>query len=327
MSTPRAECRRRIGRTDISVTPVALGCWPIAGVTSLDVNGADSIKTIEAALASGVNFLDTAYMYGYDGESELLIGRALAGRRDEVVIATKCGLHWSGERQRVADNRPEVLKRECDESLRRLGTDHVELLYLHASDNETPITDVAGAMNELVEAGKTRCIGVSNLTIQQMDQFHAECPVSAVQPAYNMLQRQAEADVIPWCIERGVSVIVYWPLLKGLLAGRLPRDHVFAPKDGRAKYPMFQGEEWQKNQDFVDQLRLVAEDAGKTVAQTVINWTIHRRGITSALCGAKRPYQIEETAGATGWQLTPEQLAQIDRALQERGTPVVENPV
>jgi len=327
MSTQENASLRRVGQTHIIISPIGLGCWPIAGVSSLDVNDADSIRTIQAALASGINFLDTAYMYGYDGESERLIGRAVAGRRDEVVIATKCGLHWNAERKRAADNRPSVLKRECEESLQRLGTDHVELLYLHAWDNETPIADVAGTLKELIEAGKTRCVGVSNLTVQQIDQFHSVCPVSAVQPAYNMLQRQADADMIPWCIERGVSVIVYWPLLKGLLAGQLPRDHVFAPKDGRAKYPMFQGEEWQKNQDFVDQLRLVATDAGKTVAQVVVNWTIHRRGITSALCGAKRPYQIEETAGSMGWQLSGEQLAQIDHALSKRGTPVVENPV
>lgn len=318
---------RRLGDTDLLVTPVALGCWPIAGVTSLNVNEADSVRTIDAALASGVNFLDTAYMYGYDGESERRIGRAVAGRRDEVVIATKCGLHWDAQRQRLADNRPEVLKRECEESLQRLGTDHVELLYLHGPDNKTPIADAAGAMQELIEAGKTRYVGVSNLSIQQIAQFHAACPISAVQPAYNMLQRQAEEELIPWCIKRGVSVIVYWPLLKGLLAGRLPREHVFDPKDGRAKYPMFQGEEWQKNQDFVDQLRLVAEDAGRSVAQVVINWTIHRSGITSALCGAKHPYQIEETAEAMGWQLTSEQSARIDRALEDRGTPVVESPV
>jgi aryl-alcohol dehydrogenase-like predicted oxidoreductase len=327
MASSQTSPLRHLGRTDLLVTPVALGCWPIAGMTSLDVNDRDSLRTIDAALAAGVNFLDTAYMYGHDGESERLIGRAVAGRRDRVVIATKCGLHWNADRQRVADNRPEVLKRECEQSLRRLGTDHVELLYLHASDNKTPIADAAGALKELIDAGKTRCVGVSNLSVEQIGQFHAVCPVSAVQPAYNMLQRQAEHDVIPWCAERDVSVIVYWPLLKGLLAGRLPRDHIFDPKDGRAKYPMFQGEEWQGNQDFVDQLRVVAKDAGKTVAQIVINWTIHRSGITSALCGAKRPCQIEETAGAMGWQLSPEQLAHIDRALKQRGTPVVENPV
>jgi aryl-alcohol dehydrogenase-like predicted oxidoreductase len=134
-----------------------------------------------------------------------------------------------------------------------------------------------------------------------------------------MLQRQIESEIVPWCIEHGVSVFVYWPLLKGLLAGKLSRDHVFDSRDGRAKYPMFQGDEWEKNQDFVDDLREIASEIGKTVAQLVVNWTIHQPGITAALCGAKRPYQIEETAGALGWQLSDEQRRLIDQALQRRG--------
>jgi len=142
-----------------------------------------------------------------------------------------------------------------------------------------------------------------------------------------MLQRQIEKDTLPWCREHGVSVMAYWPLLKGLLAGKLPRDFVFQPNDGRAKYPMFQGDEWQKNQDFVDRLREISEEIGKTVSQVVINWTIHQPGITAALCGAKRADQIEETAGAMGWKLDTEQLARIDAALEERGTPVAKSAV
>ena len=137
-----------------------------------------------------------------------------------------------------------------------------------------------------------------------------------------MLQRDIEKDTLPWCRERGIAVCVYWPLLKGLLAGKLPRDHVFRPGDGRAKYPMFQGDEWQKNQDFLDELRAIAADTGKTVAQVVINWTIQQPGITVALCGAKRPDQIRDTAAALGWRLSAEHMAQIAQALARRGQPV-----
>jgi aryl-alcohol dehydrogenase-like predicted oxidoreductase len=178
-----------------------------------------------------------------------------------------------------------------------------------------------------MEEGKTRSVGVSNLRLEQLEEFHAVCPIAASQPPYNMLQRQIEKDTLPWCREHGVSVIVYWPLMKGLLAGKLARDHVFPPTDGRAKYPMFQGEEWQKNQDFVDRLREIAREIGKTVAQVVVNWTIHQPGITAALCGAKRVYQIEETVGALGWRLDPEQLKMIGEALNDRGEPVVKTPV
>jgi aryl-alcohol dehydrogenase-like predicted oxidoreductase len=312
---------RTLGDTEIQVTPVALGCWPISGMTSVDVNERDSLATIQEALDCGINFLDTAYCYGAAGESERMIGRVLRGRRDSVVLATKGGVHWDAGRQRVQEARPETLLRECGESLRRLETDHVDLLYLHAADPSTPVAESAGALQQLRRAGKARAIGASNLTLEQLQEFHRACPLAAFQPPYNMLQRQIERELLPWCRSHQVAVIVYWPLMKGLLAGRLPRDHRFAPGDGRVKYPMFQGEEWQRNQDFLDDLREMAAELGRTVAQLVVNWTIHQPGVTAALCGAKRPEQIRETAGATGWRLTEAQLGRIEAALLRRGTP------
>lgn len=318
---------RQLGDSGVSVSSVAMGCWPIAGMTSRDVNDQDSIATLEAAVAGGINFFDTAYCYGADGESEKLIARGLGHRRDEIVIATKVGISWSPDHKQQLDARPETIKRHCEESLRRLNTDRVELLYLHAPDPRTPVAESAGALRELMEAGKSRSIGVSNFDVEQLAEFHATCPITASQPPYNMLQRQIEQDTLPWCREHNVAVVVYWPLLKGLLAGHLRRDHVFPPGDGRPKYPMFQGDEWQRNQDFVDRLRAIAESAGKTVSQIVVNWTIHQPGITAALCGAKRPAQIQETAGAMGWTLSAAQLAEIDAALADRGTPQVRGAV
>jgi aryl-alcohol dehydrogenase-like predicted oxidoreductase len=311
--------RREIASTGIMISPVALGCWPIAGVTSIDVTEENSLATLAACADAGVNFFDTAYCYGRAGESERLIARALGNRRDELVIATKGGIHWGPDGKQVFDARPETLFRECDESLRRLETDHVELYYLHAPDPIVPIRESAGALRRLLESGKTRSVGVSNVTLAQLRAFAAECPLAAFQPPYNMLQRQIEADTLPWCREQGVSVIVYWPLMKGLLAGRLPRDHAFDPRDGRVKYPMYHGDEWQRNQDFVDRLRRIADETGKTVSQVVINWTISQPGVTAALCGAKRPDQLRENAGGMNWRLTESQLAQIDAALAARG--------
>lgn len=319
--------RRPLGLSGIRVSPVALGCWPIAGMTSLDVNDPDSLATVQAAVDAGINFLDTAYCYGAHGESEQLIARAVGQRRHEVVLATKGGIAWDAAGRQVLDARPATLRRQCDESLRRLQTEAVDLLYLHAPDPQTPVAESAGALRELLQAGKTRCVGASNLTLAQLREFHAVCPLAAFQPPYNMLQRQIEQDTLPWCREHQVAVTVYWPLMKGLLAGQLTRDHVFRPGDGRAKYPMFQGAEWQKNMDFVDRLRDIAREAGKTVAQVVVNWTIHQPGVTAALCGAKRPPQIAETAGALGWQLSPAHRQLIDDALRARGEPVVKMPV
>lgn len=311
---------RQIGRTELFVTPVAMGCWPIAGISSINVTEANSLATLQAAADAGINFFDTAYCYGYEGESEKLVGRALGHRRQELVIATKCGIHYGPDRKQARDGRPETIHRECDESLRRLGTDVIDLYYLHAPDPKTPIAESAGAMRELLEAGKVRAVGVSNFAeIRQYEEFHAVCPISADQPQYNMLQREIEAERLPWCQAHDVSVVVYWPLMKGLLAGKLARDHKFDPRDGRPKYPLFQGEEWEKNQDFLDQIRPIAAEAGLTVAQLVIAWTIQRPGITTALCGAKRPEQIQETAAAMGRSLTESQLARIDAAIELRG--------
>ena len=312
---------RSLGTSGFSVAPVALGCWPIAGVTTLDTNDADSIATIQRAIDLGINHLDTAYVYGASGESESLIRRAIQGRRDELVIATKGGIHFEAGSM-VDDARPETLKAECDESLRRLDTDRVELLYLHSPDAKTPIEESAGAIRDLIDAGKARSAGASNCSLEQLQAFHAVCPLSAVQLPYNMLQRGIERKTVPWCREQGIAVLVYWALMKGLLAGKLPRNHQFAEGDSRLKYPMYQGEEWDRNQDFVDRLRGIAGAAGLSVAQLVTAWTVAQPGITVALCGAKRPRQIEESAAALHASLSDEQFAAIDAALAERGEAV-----
>jgi aryl-alcohol dehydrogenase-like predicted oxidoreductase len=318
---------RPLASTGLKVSEVALGCWPIAGMTSPGTSDAESIATVQACFDLGINHLDTAYVYGRSGESERLIARALGPRRDEMVIATKCGLHWDPEGRQAHDARPETLRRQCEESLRRLATDRVELLYLHAPDENVPVAESAGELRRLMEEGKTLAVGASNLSLPQLEEFVSACPLSAFQPPYNMLMRQIERDTLPWCRGHGVAVMVYWPLMKGLLAGKIGRDHVFGPDDSRHKYPMFQGDERRKNHDLIDRLQAIAQAAGHTVAELVINWTIRQSGITVALCGAKRPDQIGECAGASGWQLTAEQLAQIDQALADRGPADVRLPV
>jgi len=291
-------------------------------MTSLDVNEADSLATIAACLDHGINFLDTAYCYGAEGESERLIAKAISRRRDEFVIATKGSIHWGTDGKQAFDASPATLRRECETSLQRLQTDRVDVYYLHAPDPRTPIAETAGAMKELMEAGKTRTIGVSNLSVAQMEAFQAVCPITVCQPHYNMLQREIEAETLPWCRNHGVSVAVYWPLMKGFLAGKLSRDHVFDPRDGRKKYPMFQGEEWAKNQDFLDALRPIAAEAGVTLAQLAIRWAIEQPGVTVALCGAKRPAQLADNAGALRAQLTPPQWERVGAALVARGQPI-----
>jgi aryl-alcohol dehydrogenase-like predicted oxidoreductase len=310
---------RPLGPSALTVSPVSLGTWPIAGVKALDVNDVDSLATIRACFDLGINFIDTAYCYGPNGESENLLRQALVGRRDEMVLATKGGIHYDASGTQTQDAQPETLLRECDESLRRLGTDRVELYYLHAPDPNVPIAESAGAIRDLMAAGKVLAAGASNCNLEQLREFHAACPLTAVQLPYNMLQRDIERQTVPWCRENDIAVIVYWTLMKGLLAGRLTDLDQLPASDARRKYPMYQGDEWAKNLAFVDKLRAVADECGRTVAELVINWTIHQPGVTVALCGAKRPAQLADSAAAMSWQLTPEQNATIAAAIAARG--------
>lgn len=310
---------RPIGKTSIKVTPLAMGCWPISGITSIDVTEASSRETLLAAYDSGITFFDTAYCYGYEGESERLIGETLGPVRDQIVIATKGGISWNSDRKQVRDGRPATIRKHCEASLRRLRTDSVELYYLHAPDPETPVGESAREFRKLLDEGKIQSAGISNATIEQLREFHSVCPLSAYQPHYNMLQREIEESQLPWCVENEVSVMVYWPLMKGLLAGKLGRDHRFDPRDGRQKYPIFHGEEWEKNQAFLDALRPIAAEANVSMSQLVLNWTITRPGISVALCGAKKPDQIRENAGGMGWTLSAELRSRIDAAIAQRG--------
>ena len=219
----------------------------------------------------------------------------------------------------------DALKRS-NESAKNLSNDWERIvltcIYLHAPDPKVPLTETAGAFQDLLDEGKILSVGVSNFSLEQLREFSKVIVPNAFQPHYNMLQREIEEDRLPWCIENDVSVMVYWPLMKGLLAGKLKRDHQFDPKDGRRKYPMFHGEEWEKNQDFVDELRNISNETGHPVAQVVINWTIQRQGITAALCGAKRPEQIIDNAETMSWELSKDQIARIDEAIKNRG-PIV----
>jgi aryl-alcohol dehydrogenase-like predicted oxidoreductase len=309
-------------RTNLRISEIAFGAWPIAGLTSPGVQEEESLAALKACFEAGINHLDTAFMYGSDGQSEKLIAAALGDRRGEMVIATKGGLHWGPDKQQVYDARPETLRRECEESLRRLRTDRVELYYLHAPDPNTPVAESAGAIKRLVDEGKTLATGASNMTVAELEEFHRECPLSAYQPPYNMLQRQIEADTLPWCRAHGVAVLVYWPLLKGLLAGKMHRGQTFA-NDSRRKYPQYQGEEWEKNLALVEKLKSIAAETGHSVAQLVLRWTLQQPGITCTLCGARRLEQVRENAGGSGWELSTGQLARIEKLLAERGTAAV----
>jgi len=316
---------RPLGNSPVSVGPLGLGCWPIAGMTRDGVSREAAVATVRAAVDAGITHLDTAYCYGERGESELAIRAAIAGRRDAVVIAGKCGIHWEPDaartppRRQVVDGRPERIRAEVDESLTRLGTDRLDLLYLHAPDPAVPIEDSAGALKRLLEAGKARAIGLSNASAANLARFAAVCPLAACQMQFNMLQREIEAEVLPWCVVNGVAMVVYWPLMKGLLAGRMRRGQTFPTSDSRHKYPIFNGAEFDRNLDFVDSLRPVAARLGCALPDLVLAWTAEQPGITSVLFGATSPEQVRENARGLACNLDAHARATIRAAIEVRG--------
>ena len=217
------------------------------------------------------------------------------------------------------DGRPERIRAEVDESLARLGTDRFDLLYLHCPDPAVPIEESAGELRRLMDAGKTRAVGMSNAGVELLARFTAECPLSACQLHFNMLQREIEKAVLPWCRQRGIAMVVYWPLMKGLLAGRMRHGQVFPASDSRHKYPLFTGTEFAKNLDFVDRLRPIAARLGVAVADLVLAWTAEQTGITSVLFGATSPAQVAENARALACDLDDAARCDIAAAITARG--------
>jgi len=323
---------RPLGSSPVAVGPLGLGCWPLAGMTRGGVTHEAAVATVRAAIDAGVTHLDTAYCYGERGESERAIAEALGlaagrggSRRDAVVIAGKCGVHWepdpsrSPPRRQVVDGRPARIRAEVEESLARLGTDRLDLLYLHAPDRSVPIEESAGELKRLIDAGKARAIGLSNASVADLERFAAACPLAACQMQFNMLQRQIEADVLPWCIGRGVGLVAYWPLMKGLLAGKMRRGQTFPADDSRGTYPIFTGDEFSRNLDFVEALRPVATRLECSLTALVLAWTAEQPGITSVLFGATSAEQVAENAAALRCELDDEARATIAAAIAARG--------
>jgi len=311
---------RKLDGTDFEVSAVGLGCWAMGALGWGEVDDAESDAAIKRALDLGINFLDTAAIYGA-GHSERVVGRAITGRRDDVVLATKCGIQWGvpgdvATLSRVA-SRAMILK-ECDESLERLGVEAVDLYQIHWPDEATPIAEMMEAMVALKDAGKIRAIGVSNFSTAQLDEARAHAPVAAVQPPYSLLRRDIEPELLPYCAEHDVGVVAYSPLQKGLLTGKHTAKTKFGEDDVRGRWDKnFKGERFLECLRFVEVLREIGARRGKTPAQVAINWVIHRPGVTLAICGAKRPSQVEDNAGAAGWQLTADELAEIEAANPE----------
>ncbi len=295
---------------------VILGTWPFAGITSVGVSHQSSRETIFAAIDAGITTFDTAFAYGYHGECDRLLGECIQARPEaKLRVIGKVGQRWTPENQRIADARSVVLRADAIESLERLGIGSFDLLMLHQPDPTIDIRQSAETLVELREEGLCKDVGVCNVDPSQLSQFCEVVLPSAIQIPLNLLQRDSLETLIPWCAQRGISVHVYWVLMKGILAGKIDRTFQFDQKDSRPKYPIYQGSFRERTHRLVDRLASIAGANGLTVAQLSIGWALSQPGISGAIIGAKRPEQVRETSQSM--PLCGSILAEVEAAVQE----------
>ncbi len=296
---------------------VALGTWAIGGWMWGGSEEEESIRTIHAALDQGINVIDTAPVYGF-GRSEEIVGKAVArrGDRHRVIIATKVALEWR-EGRIFRNSTAARIAAEFEDSLRRLQTDYIDIYQVHWPDPRVPFEETAAALARLYQAGKIRAIGVSNYSPAQMEAFRQAAPLHTCQPPYNLFERQIEQDVLPYCRENGIALLAYGALCRGLLSGKMDPATRFTGDDLRQVDPKFQQPRFGQYLAAVSRLdRLARERHGRGVMQLAVRWILDQ-GAAIALWGARHPQQVEDVGEATGWALTADDRAEIDRILRE----------
>jgi aryl-alcohol dehydrogenase-like predicted oxidoreductase len=305
-----------IGTSGLKTSRIGLGTWAIGGWMWGGTDEAQSIATIRSAVERGVTLIDTAPVYGF-GRSEEIVGKALAenGLREKVTIATKAGLNWQ-DGTLFRDSRPARLRQEIEDSLKRLRTDVIDLYQVHWPDLETPIEETARTLEDLRRQGKIRAIGVSNYAPAQMDVFRAVAKLDAVQPPYNLFEREIEADVLPYATSAGLTVLSYGALCRGLLSGRMTAETKFEGDDLRKVDPKFQGERFQQYLAAVEEFkRLAADRFGKSVLALALRWVLDQ-GPTIALWGARHPAHLDPVGEVDGWRIDEASKRDIDTILE-----------
>ena len=312
---------RKLGNSPLQLTPVGLGTWAIGGGDWKFGWGAQddalSIRTIHEAMAVGINWIDTAAVYGL-GRSEEVVGRALKEMKDKPIISTKCERCWEPDGTIVPRLKRASVKQECEDSLRRLQVDVIDMYQIHWPQPDEDIEEGWSAVAELVKEGKVRYAGVSNFSVAQLERIRPIHPVTFLQPPYSMLNRGIEAGLLPYCEEHDIGIIAYSPMQKGLLSGKVTQAWVDAlpANDHRRADPQFNGPLLSRNIALNAGLRLIATRLGTTPAELAIAWVLRQPRVTSAIVGARKPGQFAETIGGGRLTLTPAVIAEIEGLLK-----------
>jgi aryl-alcohol dehydrogenase-like predicted oxidoreductase len=314
---------RTLGYTGEELTTIGLGTWAIGGGNWQfgwgPQDDQNSISSIHEALDLGINWIDTARVYGL-GHSEEVVGRVLVDRREDVFVATKCGRHWRNDGTVFGKLEADSVRKECESSLRRLKVDTIDLYQIHWPDPDADIEEGWTELAKLAEEGKIRYAGVSNFSRSQLERVRPIHPVASLQPPYNMLERAVERDVLTYCSEHQIGVIAYSPMMSGLLTGKFTEAHLESLDEGdwRRRNKHFKESAFSVNLEFVDRLEPIAARNDLSLPQLSVAWVLRRPEVTSAIVGARRPGQIEETAAAGDVVLTKDDVREIEDLLEWR---------
>jgi aryl-alcohol dehydrogenase-like predicted oxidoreductase len=317
---------RQLGSSDLHITPIGIGAWAMGGGDWAFSWGRQeddqSVSAIHAALNAGVNWIDTAAIYGL-GHSEEVVGRAIAGRVDRPYIFTKCGLVWNEKREIGRSLKTASVRREVEASLRRLGVDVIDLYQIHWPDPEREIEEGWQTLAELRKEGKIRYIGVSNFNVAQMKRAQGIAAITSLQPNYNVVTRDIEKDVLPFCREQHIGVIVYSPMKSGLLTGAMTRERISSlpPDDFRPRTASFKEPLLSRNLGVVEVLRAIAQRHGRAPGAVAIAWTLRDAVVTGAIVGMRSAEQAEQVVRSAEWRLHPDEIVQIEEYLTENPVP------